>query len=196
MIDYNIITPALFNVLSWKNTLDTCEKPLDPSVFNGTSQTGMYYNLNSELLSLENLQAIAPNSDLFSYNTYDAGVTYNTGDIIRYDKLLYKSLVDSNTGNQPDTNTSEWQLLYPFSEYLFDFTNCYFSERTIEKLTDKMVSENKGKRISDLVVKVYVPFDKLNDFALKYCLNIKQDRSLAYPAKNSPLHIDMYSESE
>ena len=112
MIDYNIITPALFNVLSWKNTLDTCEKPLDPSVFNGTSQTGMYYNLNSELLSLENLQAIAPNSDLFKYNAYDAGVTYNTGDIIRYDKLLYKSLVDSNTGNQPDTNTSEWQLLY------------------------------------------------------------------------------------
>ncbi len=143
MIDYKIITPALFNVLSWKNTLDTCEKPLDPNMFNGTSETGMYYNLNSELLSLENLQAIAPNSDLFNYNDYDAGVTYNTGDVIRYDKLLYKSLVDSNTGNQPDTNTSEWELLYPFSEYLFDFTNT-----TILRFAQSIVNLKKNDKQS------------------------------------------------
>ena len=123
MIDFNIITPCLFNVLSWKNTLDTCEKQLDTTVFNPVSDTGMFYNLNSELLTLPNLQAIAPNSDLFIYEDYTASTTYNTGDIIRFDKLLYKSKTDSNTGNQPDTNPTEWQLLYPFSEWLYDFTN-------------------------------------------------------------------------
>jgi len=67
MIDFNTITPCLFDVLGWKNTLDTCEKTLDPTVFVGGSETGMFYNLQSELLTLENMQAIAPNEDLFNY---------------------------------------------------------------------------------------------------------------------------------
>lgn len=143
MIDYNIITPCLFNTLSWKNTLDTCEKTLDTSVFNPVSDTGMYYNLNSELLNLANLQAIAPNSDLFTYNAYDVATTYNTGGIVRFDKLLYKSLTDANTGNDPATDAVNWVLLYPFSEWLYDFTNT-----TILRFAQSIVNLKKNSKQS------------------------------------------------
>jgi hypothetical protein len=123
MIDFNTITPCLFNVLGWKNTLDTCEKPLNPNMFGGNSDTGMYYNLNSELLTLENLQAIAPESDLFDYEEWLVSTSYDTGNIIRFDKLLYKSLVDGNLGNDPSTTPLSWELVYAFSDWLENFTN-------------------------------------------------------------------------
>ena len=94
MIDFNTITPCLFNVLGWKNTLDTCEKPLNPTIFGGASDTGMFYNLQSELLTLENMQAIAPADELFNYDNWSNTVTYDTGDVVRFDKL-YKSKIDS-----------------------------------------------------------------------------------------------------
>jgi hypothetical protein len=147
MIDFNTITPCLFNTLSWKNTNDTCEKPLDPAIFGGNSDTGMFYNLQSELLSLENLQAIAPNSDLYTYDDWDNTETYNTGDIVRFDKL-YKSLVDGNTGNNPESSPTEWRLLYDFSEWLENFTNT-----TILSFAQSIVNLKKNDRQSkELVV--------------------------------------------
>jgi len=143
MIDYNIITPCLFNVLSWKNTLDTCEKTLDTSVFNPISDTGMYYNLNSELLNLANLQAIAPNSDLFSYAEWANSTSYTIDVVIRFDKLLYKSLTVANLGNTPDTSGANWVLLYPFSDYLFDFTNT-----TILRFAQSIVNLKKNDKQS------------------------------------------------
>jgi len=143
MIDYNIITPCLFNVLSWKNTLDTCEKTLDTSVFNPISETGMYYNLNSELLNLANLQAIAPNSDLFSYAEWTNSTSYTIDVVIRFDKLLYKSLTVANLGNTPDTSGANWVLLYPFSDYLFDFTNT-----TILRFAQSIVNLKKNDKQS------------------------------------------------
>ena len=142
MIDFNTITPCLFNVLGWENTLDTCEKPLNPNVFGFTSQTGMYYNYNSELLSLENLQAIAPESDLFKYDLYTTGVTYSIGDIVRFDDL-YKSKTNLNLDNDPTLNPAEWELLYPFSDWLENFTNT-----TVLRFAQSIVNIKKNDKQS------------------------------------------------
>ena len=40
--------------------------------------------------------------------TYSAGTTYTTGQSVLYSELFYLSLVDSNTGNTPDTSPSQW----------------------------------------------------------------------------------------
>lgn len=39
---------------------------------------------------------------------WQVGDTYNLGDYVQYNNKVYKSLVGSNTGNQPDVSTSEW----------------------------------------------------------------------------------------
>lgn len=39
---------------------------------------------------------------------YSAGTTYTTGQSVLYSDVFYLSLVDSNTGNTPDSSPSEW----------------------------------------------------------------------------------------
>ena len=40
---------------------------------------------------------------------WSAIYTYSTNDMINYNGVLYKSLTDNNTNNQPDTSTTEWE---------------------------------------------------------------------------------------
>ena len=58
MFNIQEIQDCLFDLVGWKNSLNTCEIPLDPLLY--TSETGQYYNNTHALLRLDNLQAIAP----------------------------------------------------------------------------------------------------------------------------------------
>lgn len=42
---------------------------------------------------------------------YAGATTYSKGDVVSYNNFTYVSLIDSNTGNQPDTNPSDWEVL-------------------------------------------------------------------------------------
>ena len=42
---------------------------------------------------------------------YSGAATYNTNDLAVLNHLLYRSLIDSNTGNSPDVSPNEWLLL-------------------------------------------------------------------------------------
>ena len=53
-----------------------------------------------------------------AYPTYDNAETYDTApdpEVVYNltDGNLYKSLVDANTGNQPDTSAAQWELYEP-----------------------------------------------------------------------------------
>ena len=43
--------------------------------------------------------------------TYSGSTTYAQGDIVAYNSSSYVSLINSNTGNEPDTNPSDWAVL-------------------------------------------------------------------------------------
>lgn len=43
--------------------------------------------------------------------SYSGSATYNEGDIVTYNNATYLSLINSNTGNEPDTNPSDWVVL-------------------------------------------------------------------------------------
>ncbi len=42
---------------------------------------------------------------------YSGATTYDEGDIVSYSGATYLSLINSNTGNQPDTNPTDWVVL-------------------------------------------------------------------------------------
>ena len=48
--------------------------------------------------------------DATNYAAYNSGTTYATGDEVIYDNVAYTSLVDSNTGNEPDTSPDDWSV--------------------------------------------------------------------------------------
>lgn len=81
-------------------------------------------------MTLENIKDLGINYDLFVYGEYnssttyiinnrikynypswDIATTYQTGELILYNNTGYKSLIDSNTGNQPNLNLDRWEAL-------------------------------------------------------------------------------------
>lgn len=120
-MSYNIteIQTALFNEVSFRNTLDTDEYQLDPNVF-GTPESGQYYNDSFALLELDNLKYIAPFQEGFNYPVYSSSDIYNTGDVVKdnnHAEVFYTSLTDANQGN-PLSDTNNWERTYPFSQWL------------------------------------------------------------------------------
>lgn len=58
-----------------------------------------------------------------TYSTYVAGTTYAIGNKVVYGTRIYESLVNSNLGNQPDTNPTKWLDVAPANRYAcFDNT--------------------------------------------------------------------------
>lgn len=113
------IQTALFNEVTFRNTLDTDEYPLDTSVF-GTPESGQYYNDSFALLELNNLKYIAPFQEGFNYPVYSSSSIYNTGDVVKDnndEEIFYTSLTDANQGN-PLSDTNNWERTYPFSQWL------------------------------------------------------------------------------
>ena len=58
-----------------------------------------------------------------TYSNYAAGTTYSIGNKVVYGTRIYESLVNSNLGNQPDTNPTKWLDIAPTNRYAcFDNT--------------------------------------------------------------------------
>jgi hypothetical protein len=56
-----------------------------------------------------------------TYAAYNAGTTYAKDDFVDYGTHIYQSLVNSNTGNQPDTSPTFWVLVGPDNTHaMFD----------------------------------------------------------------------------
>jgi len=52
---------------------------------------------------------------------WESSTTYNKDDLVQYGNYVYKSLIDSNSGNQPDISPLAWYKVYPINRWaLFD----------------------------------------------------------------------------
>ena len=75
----------------------------------GTPESGLYWNRGVHpVLTANNLLAMLPVTE-FTFSVWDNGVTYNEfetsrkrSDVVTKDSVIYLSLTDSNTGNDPD----------------------------------------------------------------------------------------------
>ncbi|MCK5605276.1 hypothetical protein KAR91_25515 [Candidatus Pacearchaeota archaeon] len=83
----------------------------------GTPESGLYWNRGVHpVLTVNNLLAMLPVTE-FTFSVWDNGVTYNEfetsrkrSDVVTKDSVIYLSLTDSNTGNDPDGDTTNWQI--------------------------------------------------------------------------------------
>ena len=58
---------------------------------------------------MTNLSQLYPTIKANTVPTYNATVVYMVDNMIEYNGILYKSLTDNNTNNQPDTALTEWE---------------------------------------------------------------------------------------
>lgn len=114
MIDVARLSDSFYGRVGWQEGY----RPTDPLI-NGdilTSSLGRYFNSMSNLLELENLQAIAPDFKNFGYATYVSSTAYAIGQKVMYEGDAYSSKTAGNTGNTPSTDTTNWKHL--FSDWL------------------------------------------------------------------------------
>lgn len=80
-----------------------------------TSDSGLFLNRGIHpSITVNNLLHFLPNVS-YTFDTWDSGTTYNKyettrkrTDIVTYNDIIYQSLSDSNSNNQPDISSSDW----------------------------------------------------------------------------------------
>jgi hypothetical protein len=161
MFDINTVVDRAFTEIGWQNTLDTCEYELSPSVTQSLS--GVFYNDTHSLLDLGKLRFIGPNQDVWKYNEYDAATTYSTGDkVVLIDntkRIYYTSLINNNTGNAPASSPTEWERIYPFSNWI---------ERTTKEAIRKgfnqvLLNKTNNQKTKSLLASAYTFKNKGNE---------------------------------
>lgn len=72
------------------------------------------------LLNIENIDLCARNYARFNYAPYAGATEYEEGDRVKFSGVVYESIQDGNTGNQPDTSPLFWEVVNLLSLYLED----------------------------------------------------------------------------
>ncbi len=109
------IQEALLHLIGWEQSYDTTDTAISESL--AQSESGLYFQQVHPLLTLQNLECIAPDFKNTVYEEYSPETAYSKGNVVRYGGMLYKALQDS-TGEQPDIAADCWEKTSPFSEWL------------------------------------------------------------------------------
>lgn len=106
MFNISTVQTAFLSLIGWRNTLDPAMPALTSALT--ASDSGLYYNDAHPLVSIENIDATAPDYDGMGATVYDAGVAYSAGALVRYNYITYVAL-QSATNKNPVTETAYWQ---------------------------------------------------------------------------------------
>ena len=82
-----------------------------------TSDSGLYFNDECALLTMDTIMSIAPKFSTFTYSAWASGTTYAKGDIVTSGGNYYVSVVNANT-NHAVNLTAYWRQTTPASEWL------------------------------------------------------------------------------
>jgi hypothetical protein len=163
MFNITTVQDCLTGLIGWKPSENPCAEPLAPTIT--ASSSGMFFNDAHPLLSIDNIESIAPDFANFKFNTWDIAQTYEVGDRVRFSGVVYQSLTASNIGNQPDSSPIQWGQIDLFSEWLesktrsfyAQFVNRIFVQKSINKITkslfdDRYIFQGVGS-FNDLIIK-------------------------------------------
>jgi hypothetical protein len=108
---------CIFGLVGFRQNQNPNYPVLTPSLL--VSSSGLYFQDEHPLLTVENLDQALTNYDAYPYDAFDVDAEYETGDKVRAVNLkVYESLVDANTGNEPSASPADWAEVNLFSQKL------------------------------------------------------------------------------
>lgn len=117
MVRLDYIQDPLLGVVGW------AEQPYSDVFMSEqltSSESGLYFQLTHPLLTLENMESIAPDYKGVEISKYVSTDSYKKDNLVEQDGIMYKCKVD-NTGEDL-TDTAFWIKTSLFSEWLLDKT--------------------------------------------------------------------------
>ena len=147
MVRIQEIQEGLLHLIGWRQSYDSNDGVVSEALTQ--SESGLYYQDAHPLLTLQNLQSIAPDFSNISYPAHSTEETYAKGVVVTVDGTHYKSL-KTVPENIQITDTEYWIVTNPFSEWLETKTkacitkaiNSYVNEK-VAKGTYKTLCEKK-----------------------------------------------------
>lgn len=135
------------HLIGWRQSYDANDGVISEALTQ--SESGLYYQDAHPLLTLRNLQSIAPDFSNISYPAHSTEETYAKGVVVTDSDKHYKSL-KAVPENIQITDTEYWIETNPFSEWLETKTkacitkaiSCYVNEK-VAKGTYKTLCEKK-----------------------------------------------------
>jgi hypothetical protein len=144
MFDISTVQTSYLSLIDWRESVDT-EMPKLSSALK-VSESGLCYNDSHPLVSIENIEAIAPNYDSMPATAWAVGTTYAKDSIVRYDTVIYVSLQAGNVGKTPSANPTWW--LPMLSTYIENLTKASIVNMLYRFIDEKQLS-NATKSIME-----------------------------------------------
>lgn len=151
MIRIADIQDKLLHLVGWKQNYDSLDIMLSDNLTQ--TESGMYFQQIHPLLTLDNLQSIAPDFQNYNWQVHDANKAYKSGEVVRVDDSLYKALQDV-PAEVSILDTGYWTETNPFSEWLEDKTKA-----SIVKLVNKFVNMKLADKASKSLIENKILFD-------------------------------------
>lgn len=147
MVRIQEIQEGLLHLIGWRQSYDANDGVVSEALTQ--SESGLYYQDAHPLLTLQNLQSIAPDFNNISYPVHSTEETYAKGVVVTDSDKHYKSL-KAVPENIQITDTEYWIETNSFSEWLETKTkacitkaiNSYVNEK-VAKGTYKALCEKK-----------------------------------------------------
>lgn len=147
MVRIQEIQEGLLHLIGWRQSYDSNDGVVSEALTQ--SESGLYYQDAHPLLTLQNLQSIAPDFSNISYPVHSTEETYAKGVVVTVDGTHYKSLKDVPQDIQI-TDEEYWIVTNPFSEWLETKTKAcitkainYYINEKVAKGTYKTLCEKK-----------------------------------------------------
>ena len=131
------IQNKLLHLIGWEQHYNTAELKIKDSLTQ--SETGLYFQQMHPLITLQNLECIAPDFKNIVYPIYDNEKQYDAGNIVDIgEEKLYKAL-KSTKGMQPENSPEDWEPTDPFSEWLESKTKASIQKAISRFCNEKLV---------------------------------------------------------
>lgn len=145
MFNVGTIKTELLSMIGWRQNPDpNGEKLLELT----TSTTGLFFNDEHPMLTLENLHSVSPDSDQYVYDLFDAIKTdYAVGDRVKDGTGVLYERIKTDPVAQPLNDTEFWKLYSLFTDWLKEKTE----SGIIQAINDWYSKKSKFSTVRNLL---------------------------------------------
>lgn len=151
MIRIADIQDKMLHLVGWKQSYDLSDIMLSSNLTQ--TESGMYFQQIHPLLTLDNLQSIAPDFQNYNWQVHDTTKAYKSGEVVRVDDSLYKAVQDV-PAETDILDADYWTETNPFSEWLEEKTKA-----SIVKLVNKFINMKLADKASKSLIENKILFD-------------------------------------
>lgn len=160
------VIECLKGLVGFRQTDNPDYPQLGPSLL--VSESGLFFQDEHPLLNIENIDQALKNYAKYNFPEWQVAVEYSIGQRVYEGTVVYESLINNNTGNQPSASPGQWVVVDLFSQKLQALVESSINKMLLKVTTKKKLRENT-KSILD---NVYL-FDGVGRLADK---ELKQNR--------------------